>query len=95
MQRARAMMLRNEIRDLLWQTDLLRQAASIRHVAGNDLCALMRAQAIVWVLALLVLNEVFGCCQLTNIVIEGSDAGQQRICSYSTTSVFCQLTNRV
>src|SRR6266550_3323635 len=90
-QGARAMMLGNEIGYLLRQIDFFRQLNSIRDVAGDNSGTLRGAHVIVRVLALLVLNKVLRGRDLADIVIERSNARQQRICSNRATGVFCQL----
>jgi hypothetical protein len=57
-------MLRNEVGDLLRQTDLFREPRAVGHVTRDDLRALVRTQPIVRIVALLVLDEILGAASL-------------------------------
>jgi len=55
---ARAVVLRNKVSDYSWQADLFCQFCAVRYVTCNDLRALLWPQPIVWIISLLVINEV-------------------------------------
>jgi len=79
--RASAVVLRNEVGDLLRQADLFRESRAVRHMARDDLRALVRTQSIVRVVALLVLDKVLGRRQLAAVffLANSSDVGRIRI----------------
>ena len=79
MQRARAVMLRNEIDDPLRQAHLFRQLRAVCDVADYDLRALCGLQSVVRIFASLVLDKMLGRGRFADVVIKRTDPRQQAV----------------
>ena len=55
------------------KTDLAGELRAVGDVADDDLCALQRLELVVRIASELVLDKMFGCCGLADIVVEGAD----------------------
>ena len=86
-------MLRNEVGNLLRQPDFFRESRSIRDVARDDLRALIWAQSIVWIVTLLIFDEVLRRREFADVVIKRADAGEKWICADRTAGIFRKLSN--
>ena len=95
MQRSRAVMLRDEVGDLLRQSDLFRESRAVRHVTRDDLRALVRTQAIVRIVALLVFDEILRRCEFADVVIKRADTREQGIGADGATRVLSELSDGV
>ena len=92
---ARAVVLRDEGGDLVRQPYLARELEAVGDVAGDDARALLRPEAVVRVVAGLVLDEVFGRGQLADVVVEGADAREQGVGADGAASLFGELADGV
>jgi hypothetical protein len=77
------------------QADLFGEPGAVRHVTGDDLGALVGTQAIVRIVALLVLDEVLGRSKLADVVIQRADTREQRVCADRATRVLRELADSV
>src|SRR5688572_14029057 len=77
MQRAGAVVLRDEIDDPLRQSHLLGKLLAVSYMADDDLGALHRFQAVVRIAARLILHKMFGRGRFAYIVIKRADASKQ------------------
>jgi hypothetical protein len=64
-------------------------------VTGNDPGTLRRAQVIVRIITLLILDEIFRRSQLSNVMVKRSDARQQRIGADRASGFLGQLAHCV
>ena len=93
MERPSTVMLRDKLGDSFGQSDLFGQLRAVGDVAGNNLGALCRAQSVVGILALLVLDKIIRRREFPNVVVERANPSQQRIGGYGAAGVFRQLTH--
>ena len=76
MQGAGAVVLRNEVRNLLGQIDFFGQLLAVGHVADDYSGTLRRPHVIVRVVALLILDKIFRRRDLPDIVVKRANACQ-------------------
>ena len=74
-----------------WQLVLVGQAESVLHMLDDYLCATLVGQALVGILAVLVLGEEDGILQLADVVIERSCADELCLAPYFVGHVGCQV----
>src|SRR4029079_8266818 len=85
--------LRNEVGNLLRQSDLFCESRSVGDVTRDNLRALVRTQPIVRIVALLVFDEVLRRSEFADVVIKSADAREQWIRTDCATCVFGKLAD--
>ena len=95
MQRSRAVVLGNEVGDLLRQSDLFCEPGAVGYMTRDNLRALVRAQPIVRIVALLILDEILRRRQFSDVVIERADTREQGIGADCATRVLSELSDGV
>ena len=85
------MVLRNEVPDLGKQLDLVGDGESVLHVTAQDETGHARSQVVVLVAGVdLVLDVVFGCLELADVVVVGTHSNQEIVGSDGFGSRFGQ-----
>jgi hypothetical protein len=73
-QGARAVVLGNEVCELLREIDFLGEFHPVGDVAGDNFRALRRTHVVVWVFTLLVFHKVFRRRHLADVMVKRTDS---------------------